>query len=476
VPTQRALAQVFLVSQAALAAISVVVLAMRHSVYALPVALAIPAYGWCSWLLRQAQTSRATPAEEIEPGRHRAQADRARAMSEGAGSGKMEQQLHHQQRLESVGRLAGGVAHDFNNLLTVIGASSAMAERAVARGESPAADLYEVNVAVARASELTKQLLAFARRQVLVKRPVELNELVSNVERLMRRLMGDGTELSAELCSQPLRVQADAGQLEQVIVNLVLNARDAITGLGRIRITTERVALLPDETDIEQLVSGDYACIEVRDTGAGMSEEVQRRLFEPFFTTKPTGPGTGLGLATSFGIVHQHDGAIRVESAPGKGTAMRILLPLALSVEAPLATSGVLPVVDRTRVLVVEDEPQVRAIAARVLTNAGFDVQQAPNGAAGLALIRAQTKPFDVVVTDVVMPELNGPDMARAALELQPSLGLVFMSGFPEAMCGRGPDEFAGAAFLSKPFAPQQLVDVVREHVDEQQRKRAAEA
>jgi two-component system, cell cycle sensor histidine kinase and response regulator CckA len=419
----------------------------------------------------------AAQAERAESARKEAEAAANETIAERDRATKLEAELLHMQRLEGVGRLAGGVAHDFNNLLTVIGASASMAQRALASGSSATDDLSEIHLAVSRGSELTKQLLAFARKQVLVKRGVELNELVSNVERMLRRLIGEGTVLSARLSSEPLRVLADAGQIEQVIVNLVINARDAISGPGRIELVTRRFSLLPDaEQDAAGLSSGDYACLEVRDTGVGMTAEVQRQLFEPFFTTKPQGRGTGLGLATSFGIVRQHEGAIRVDSAPGRGTVMSVLIPLAVVAEATVATSGVLPVVERQRVLVVEDEPQVRAIAARALSNAGFEVLQAANGAAALALVKSEERGFDVIVTDVVMPELNGLELARAVRQLERQVGLVFMSGFPEAMQGAAPDEFPGAAFLSKPFAPQMLVDAVRERVQHRLAERTAHA
>jgi signal transduction histidine kinase/CheY-like chemotaxis protein len=408
----------------------------------------------------------AAQAQRAESARKQAEAAASEAIAERDRATKLEAELLHMQRLEGVGRLAGGVAHDFNNLLTVIGASASMAERVLASGSSATDDLNEIHLAVSRGSELTKQLLAFARKQVLVKRGVELNELVFNVERMLRRLIGEGTALSARLSPEPLRILADAGQIEQVIVNLVINARDAISGPGRIELVTRRVSLLPDaEQDAAGLSSGDYACLEVRDTGVGMTADVQRQLFEPFFTTKPAGRGTGLGLATSFGIVRQHEGAIRVDSAPGRGTRMSVLIPLAVVAEAAVAASGVLPLMERPRVLVVEDEPQVRAIAARALNNAGFEVLQAANGAAALALVKSEERGFDVIVTDVVMPELNGLELARAVRQLQPQVAWVFMSGFPEAMQCAGPDEFADAAFLSKPFAPQTLVHSVRERV-----------
>jgi two-component system cell cycle sensor histidine kinase/response regulator CckA len=406
--------------------------------------------------------------QEAETARVRAEAAARDAITARDRASKLEAALLHMQRLESVGRLAGGVAHDFNNLLTVIGASASMAERSLALGGSANADLQEVHLAVGRASELTKQLLAFARKQVLVKRTVELNELVANVERMLRRVIGGRIELVATLSAEPLRVLADAGQIEQVIVNLVINARDAIADAGRIEIVTGREVLRGrDEREVEGLAPGDYACLEVRDDGAGMTADVQERLFEPFFTTKPPGRGTGLGLATCFGIVRQHEGAIRVDSQGGRGTVMRVLLPLASTAEAVSVTSGVLPVARGPhRVLVVEDEPQVRAIAARALTSAGFEVQQAANGALGLALLHSQCAPFDVIVTDVVMPQLSGPDLVRAARKLDASLGIVFMSGFPESMHDAHATDFAGAAFLAKPFAPSALVGAVRESIE----------
>ena len=403
--------------------------------------------------------------QKAEAAREQAEAAAREAIAERGRATKLEAALLHMQRLESVGRLAGGVAHDFNNLLTVIGASTSMAERALATGASPAADLQEVHLAVGRASELTKQLLAFARKQVLVKRTVELNELVSSVERMLRRVIGERTALVSKLTTEPLRVQGDAGQLEQVIVNLVINARDAISDQGRIELITGRQSLQAgEEREVDGLAAGDYVFLEVRDDGTGMTDEVQQRLFEPFFTTKSPGRGTGLGLSTCFGIVRQHDGAIRVDSREGHGTTLRVLLPMATSsAETVTSTSGVQPVVRTVqRVLVVEDEPQVRSIAARSLTSAGFEVLQAANGALGLALLKEQRQPFDVIVTDVVMPELSGPELVRAALKLDQRLGIVFMSGFPEAMHDAHASDFGDAAFLAKPFAPSALVEAVK--------------
>ena len=295
-------------------------------------------------------------------------------------------------------------------------------------------------------------------------RTVELNELVSNVERMLRPVLGERTQLVTKLSGEPLRVQADAGQLEQVVVDLVINARDAIAETGRIELATGRQSVVaPDPQDLQGLAPGEYAWLEVKDDGAGTSDDMQQRLLEPLFTTEPAGPVTRLGPST-IGIVRRHEGAICVDCRDGRGTLVRVLLPLAGAADAIQAVSGVIPVGLATyRVLVVEDEPQVRAIAARALTNAGFEVLQAANGALGLALIERQRIPFDVIVTDVLMPALSGPDLARAARALDQNLGIVFMSGFPEPLHAT---DFAGAAFLAKPFSPRALVQAVHDCIE----------
>jgi two-component system, cell cycle sensor histidine kinase and response regulator CckA len=297
-------------------------------------------------------------------------------------------------------------------------------------------------------------------------RTVELNELVSNVERMLRPVIGERIQLVAKLRGEVLRVLVDAGQLEQVLVDLVINARDAIAETGRVELTTGRQSVPGRERqDSQGLAPGEYACLEVKGDGAGLSDDAQQRLLEPLFTTEPRGAGAGLGLST-IAIVRQHDGAIHVDRRDGQSTLVRVLLPLANAADAQ-AVSGVVPVAPATyRVLVVEDEPQVRAIAARALTNAGFEVLQAANGALGLALLEAQRVPFDVVVTDVIMPALSGPDLARAARALDQTLGIVFMSGFPEPLHDAHATDFAGAAFLAKPFSPRALVQAVHDCIE----------
>jgi two-component system cell cycle sensor histidine kinase/response regulator CckA len=466
--SQRSIAQVILGLQAVLIVSLAIVLATQSgptppAVLGLALAVGVLSLELArrSVVLAEARMQNADRARKLaEVTAREALADRERAS-------RQEGPRLQLQRLESVSRLAGGVAHDFNNLLTVIGASASMAERAHASGNSPIDDLHEIHLAVGRASELTKHLLALARKQVLVKRQVDLSQLVSATELSLRRLLGGGPTLVCSLTSDPLPVLADAAQLEQVLINLIVNAREAAGNQGQIDLITRRCPLAANpDSDPDDLIAGDYACLEVRDSGTGMTEDAQDRLFEPFFSGKSPGRGAGLVLATSLGIVRQHDGDIRVESQPGKGTLMSVLLPMLNAAEVALGNSGVQPVAGkRRRVLVAEDEPQVRAIATRALSAGGFEVLQAANGALALAMLKEPDAAFDVLVTDVVMPELTGPELARAAHALDPSLELVFMSGFPEAMQRADIDEFRGASFLAKPFSPQKLVQTVHECV-----------
>jgi two-component system cell cycle sensor histidine kinase/response regulator CckA len=354
-------------------------------------------------------------------------------------------------------RLAGGLAHNFSNLLTVIGASTSLAEHAISSGKNPRAELEEINQAVARAAQLTKQLSAFARRRKPRKRELELNELVRELEPSLARLLGESSRLLLSLVDTQLHVLADQGQLEQVLIGVVLNARDAIADGGEVRVETRRASL----------ATGQYACIEVRDNGSGMTKEVQRRLCEPFFTTKARDGGAGLGLTSSSQILQSHEGVLQIESEPLRGTLVRLLLPLREPAQRERrTTSGVVEIRPKpARVLVSDDEPQVRALAVRVLRAAGFEVIAAEDGAQALAVFEGRSSPIDVLVTDVVMPKLSGPALARTVRSYEPSLGLVFMSGYPEAMHDAAPDEFAGAAFLTKPFTPQALVSAVSERV-----------
>jgi signal transduction histidine kinase/ActR/RegA family two-component response regulator len=394
--------------------------------------------------------------QEAECARERAE-DRAREALERGQRERLEGDSVHAQRLESVGRLAGGVAHDFNNLLTVISGSASLAQRALPPDHDAAGDIEEVLNAAKRAAELTRQLLAFARRQVLVKKVFDARDLLAGLERMLSRLVGEQLTLELQLTADPLPISADRGQIEQVIVNLVLNARDAMPEGGTVTISARR-APLPGAPES----SPDYVRLDVRDTGAGMSADVKDRVFEPFFTTKELGRGTGLGLATSFGIVTQHDGQLLLDSSPGRGSAFSVYLPAAESVVDENSKSIVRTLPRGSeRVLLVEDDPHVRAVAERVLQAAGYGVQTASGGREALAYLEASG--YDVLVTDVVMPGINGVELAGRALALQPKLGVVLMSGYANALVDTSLEFARAPEFVQKPFSPRQLVQGVQQ-------------
>jgi PAS domain S-box-containing protein len=373
---------------------------------------------------------------------------------------ELEARLREAQKMESLGRLAGGVAHDFNNLLTAILGSAELLRHELPEGSRQRAELDEIASSGERAARLTSQLLAFARRQPLALRVVDLGALVRGMEGLLRRLLRDGIELVFEAGPGPATVRAASEQLEQVVVNLVVNARDALEGAGRITIETAR--------------DGDTVQLAVSDTGAGMSEEVQRRAFEPFFTTKPPGQGTGLGLATCYGIVEQSGGTIAAESSPGRGTTVRIRLPYAEpepeAAEAPArearrAHSGT--------VLLVEDEPAVRRIATLALRRAGHRVLEATDAHEALRIAEAGAEEVDLLVTDVVMPGMGGRALAARLRERRPELPVLFVSGYTEDEALRREIEALRAAFLPKPFTPEKLRAKVEELLDDEKARKA---
>jgi PAS domain S-box-containing protein len=382
---------------------------------------------------------------------------------------ELEEQLRQAQRLEAVGRLAGGVAHDFNNLLTAI---SGYAELALARESGDAettADLDEILKASRRAAALTTQLLAFSRKQVLQPKRLNLNALVNDMHKLLRRLIGEDIELDTAFVGRAApEVHADPGQLEQVVVNLVVNARDALKGGGRITIETSTVDI--DQTSAllshEGATPGAYAVLTVRDTGEGIAPDLLPRLFDPFFTTKPVGEGTGLGLATVYGIVRQSNGFVAVTSSSGAGASFSVYFPR-LDDEAPGADEEetVGPQRGSERVLLVEDDSTVRMLVRRMLTAQGYDVVEAESGAAALAGA-ANAGTVDVLVTDVVMPEMNGPELARRLRVVSPNLRVLFTSGYTD---GAIEDEVVGdgrSDFLQKPFGAAQLTEKIRALLD----------
>ncbi|HET7188197.1 MAG TPA: PAS domain S-box protein [Gemmatimonadaceae bacterium] len=350
---------------------------------------------------------------------------------------EMEQQLLHAQKMEAVGRLAGGVAHDFNNLLTVVaGAAEALGDALPGESELRA-DVQDIRHAVERGAALTRQLLALGRKEVHAPRLLDVHEVVVNVERLLSRALGRGTRMEIHRGAGDLRVMADASQLEQVLVNLAINARDAMPGGGRLVITTGVRVLGQAAAGALELCEGEYVTIDVSDTGIGMDETTRSRAFEPFYTTKGPLEGTGLGLSTVYGIVRQSGGAVTLVSAPGEGTRVTVLLPArgasAPNAHAPLgAARDTLAAPERSSacVLLVEDEPQVRAQARRLLERCGFRVLEAIDGADGLRQFEERRADIDAVVSDVVMPVLGGVEMVARMRALAPEVPVVFVSGF----------------------------------------------
>jgi two-component system cell cycle sensor histidine kinase/response regulator CckA len=380
----------------------------------------------------------------------------------------LEEQLRHSQRMEAVGQLAGGIAHDFNNLLTIIAGRTRFAIRELGEGNGPIrADLEEIGAAAERAAALTHQLLAFSRRQVLQPRVVDLNAVVAAMERMLRRLIGEHIEIELDLAPGLGRVRADRGQLEQVIVNLAVNARDAMEEGGRLTIQTTNAELdeyAPAEGD-RGPARGPHVMLAVRDTGHGMDEATRARVFEPFFTTKGPGKGTGLGLSTVYGIIAQSGGHLRLDSAPGVGSTFAVYLPLVedeVTKEAePLTRAGELT--GSETLLLAEDDDGVRALADLVLSRYGYRVLAARDGLEALRIAERHSKPIDLLLTDVVMPRMKGPELAEALGVVRPGIRVLYMSGYADATML--PDA-ASLAVVPKPFSEETLVRMVREALD----------
>jgi signal transduction histidine kinase len=382
---------------------------------------------------------------------------------------RLEAQVLQTQRLESVGHLAGGVAHDFNNLLTVVLGNVELLLLKGGLQPSQRTELEEVRGAAERARELTRQLLAFSRRQVLDPRPLDLNVVVWGMERMIVRVLGEGVELLTELAPDVGVVRADAGQLEQVLLNLAVNARDAMRGGGRLRIRTANVELAGQPADTESPpAAGRYVELAVSDAGTGMPPEVLSHIFEPFFTTKPSGEGTGLGLASVYGIITQSGGSIVVESDVDVGTTFRIYLPrVEETAGAPPVPAQDAPAGGGSEtLLVVEDDPPVRAFLARVLRERGYTVYEAGRADEAVRWLREGRVRFQLLVTDAVLPGLSGREIAEEAMTRQPGLRLLFVSGHPETTLARRGIIAAGAPLLEKPFAAAALARKVRAVLD----------
>jgi PAS domain S-box-containing protein len=395
----------------------------------------------------------------------RAQEDLERALEV---TRRTEEQFRQSQKMEAVGRLAGGIAHDFNNLLTVIlGNGEMLAQRL--ENDPRLEEVEEIREAGQRAAALTRQLLAFSRRQVLAPSVLNINKVVVGMEQMLRRLVGEDIDLLLSLHPSPHLCHVDAGQIEQVILNLVVNARDAMPDGGHLSIETANVVL--DERYVELHPSarlGPHVMLSVSDSGVGMTREVQARLFEPFFTTKAHGRGTGLGLSTVHGIVHQSGGNVWVYSEPGHGSSFKIYLPRsASSSETELPAPLVIGDVSGTEtILVVEDDAQVRSTVAGMLRGVGYDVLQASNGGEALALVDAFAGPIPLLLTDIVMPKMNGRQLAERLRQVRPDLEVIFMSGYTENVVVHHGVVDAGLDFLQKPLTRDLLLPKVREVLD----------
>ncbi|MCG8589099.1 MAG: PAS domain S-box protein [Proteobacteria bacterium] len=380
---------------------------------------------------------------------------------------RSEEQLRQSQKMDAIGRLAGGVAHDFNNLLTAITGYCDLLLEGIDAQDPARDDAEEILRAAERAGTLTRQLLAFSRRQVLQPRVLDLNALLSDVDRMLRRLLGEDVELVTMLDGELWRVKADPGQLEQVVLNLVVNARDAMPDGGRITIQTSNVVVEGSDASHPDVPPGEYAMLAVRDDGVGMDENTSTRIFEPFFTTKPAGRGTGLGLSTVYGIVSQSQGALRVTSHPEAGSTFFIYLPrVGDAVASPDEATAPPRIRGSETILVVEDADSVRSLVRRHLERQGYTVLEARSGVDALRLCRRHEGPIQLLLTDVVLPGLDGREIARRAVELRAHLPVLYMSGFTEDHPSRRSVLDENVVVLEKPFTPATMLRRVRQILD----------
>ena len=384
---------------------------------------------------------------------------------------RLEAQFLQAQKMESVGQLASGIAHDFNNLLTVINGMSELVLTQVSHDNPVHADVQEILHAGERAATLTRQLLAFSRQQILAPRVLNLNTVVAGMESLLRRVLGEDIDLMVVPTPGVGRVKADPGQLEQVITNLAVNARDAMPQGGQLTIETRNVTLGGDEARRHGVAvpPGSYVQLVVSDSGVGMDEATRARIFEPFFTTKGSGQGTGLGLSTVYGIVKQSDGFIWVESELGRGTRFQICLPQVA--EAAVTDRSGPTVVSRSgteTILLVEDNAGLRKLATRVLAPAGYTVLGAASGEEALRVLERQEGPVHLLLSDVVMPGMSGRDLAEQLAQTRPEMKVLFMSGYTDDTVVQHGVLNAQVAFLSKPFTAAALLRKVREVLDPQ--------
>jgi len=421
---------------------------------------------------------------EAELRRRLAEAEAALAVRDAAGriihyvavkrdvthEAQLEAQLLQAQKMEAIGQLAGGVAHDFNNILAVIMMQSELLLTQGDVAESVRDGIQQIRAAAQRAANLTRQLLAFSRRQVMQARDLDLNEVVTNLATMLQRIIGEDVWLELRLYPTPLMTHADAGMLDQVLMNLAVNARDAMPKGGRLIIeTTAREFSAAEAAALPDVKPGHYVGLRVSDTGCGIPPEILPRIFEPFFTTKEPGKGTGLGLATVFGIVKQHGGCIQVASEPGRGTTFEVYLPALAETAAAAseAESRPAPRGGTETILLVEDDADVRLVTCITLERHGYRVLEAPDGLAALELWRQHRDAVALLLTDLVMPgELDGRELAQRLRADRPQLKVIYTSGYSPELAGRQLHSQSGEAFLQKPCPAERLLETVRECLD----------
>ena len=384
----------------------------------------------------------------------------------------LQEQLQQSQKMEAIGQLAGGVAHDFNNLLTPIMGFAQMEMAKLPDGESSGSNLEQIKKAAERAANLTRQLLAFSRRQVTEPKVIQLNDLIIDMDRMLRRLLGQDIELVVLPSGTLDLVEADPGQIEQIVMNLVVNAHDAMPAGGKLTIETANIALDGPALQDHDAPTGPHVMLSVTDTGGGMTKEVRDRIFEPFFTTKEQGKGTGLGLSTCFGIARQSGGHIEVHSELGKGTTFKLYLP---STESAIRAREGSDEIDRLgewlggaeTVLLAEDEPLVRNMVAQVLRDQGYQVMEAATGQEALEIFQSRKAgSIQMLLTDVVMPQMGGIELAQCIRDVQPNTKVLFASGYTQEPMFLTGDTSQEIRFIQKPFLPDALALKVREVLD----------
>lgn len=373
----------------------------------------------------------------------------------------LKEQLRQSQKMEAVGQMAGGIAHDFNNLLTVILSYGQMVLEEIGPEHELSQKIGPMVECSERAASLTRQLLAFSRRQVIEPKVLDLTKLIHNMEKMLKRILGEEISLQGEKAQKSCSIKADAGQIEQIIVNLAVNARDAMPHGGKLRIDVAPIKVGSNKSEIEP---GSYVMLKVSDTGSGMPPEVKAKIFEPFFTTKEVGKGTGLGLSTVYGIVKQSNGYLDVESELGKGTTFKIYFPQIADKEDDLTVTSekIQNLRGKSRIFVVEDEDSVRMVACAVLRKAGYQVFETDDPEKAVEMLDDQNTNIDLLISDVIMPHMRGPQMAEKICQHRPDLKVLFMSGYTDNAINKNGELDKGKEFLQKPFTPVSLLSKVK--------------